>query len=88
MELYIALLLAFSAVTFHIYLTSHCLGDVACEKDRQYATPRFGIPEQKVALHVGVHYYIDKELMVNTLKLACISLHFCIHMKQGAIKCQ
>ncbi len=43
------------------------IGNGACEKTRRYATPSFGLPEQKVALHVGVHFYIDKELMVNIL---------------------
>ena len=43
------------------------IGNGACEKSRRYATPSFGLPEQKVALHVGVHFYIDKELMVIVL---------------------
>ena len=44
--------------------TLYTIGNGACEKARRYATPNFGLPEQKVALHVGVHFYIDKELMV------------------------
>lgn len=47
------------------YFENLCLtSSGACEKSRRYATPSFGLPEQKVALHVGVHFYIDKELMV------------------------
>ena len=48
------------------------IGSGACEKSRRYATPSFGLPEQKVALHVGVHFYIDKELMV--YNMFCVSI--------------
>ena len=49
---------------FDVLLFCYMIGNGACEKSRRYATPNFGLPEQKVALHVGVHFYIDKELMV------------------------
>ena len=45
-------------------------GNVACETDRSYQVPRFGITDKKVSLHVGVHYYVDKELMANS-QAAC-----------------
>ena len=42
-----------------------CLSnDDACNKDRSYQPPRFGMPAQKVAAHVKTHFYVDKELMV------------------------
>ena len=48
------------------YFENLCLdGDGACEDDRTFTTPRIGVPDQKIALHVNVHFYTDKELMVN-----------------------
>ncbi|TRY63939.1 hypothetical protein TCAL_10951 [Tigriopus californicus] len=50
------------------YFENLCLqGNTACESERSYLVPKFGVPDQKVALHVGVHYYVDKELMVSTI---------------------
>ena len=43
------------------------LGDTACEISRSYNSPKLGIPETKVAIHVGIHFYVDKELMVTFL---------------------
>jgi hypothetical protein len=39
-------------------------GENACEISRIYQVPKFGIPDTKVAVHVGVHFYVDKELLV------------------------
>lgn len=45
-----------------------CLNnDDACTKDRSYQPPRFGMPAQKVAAHVKTHFYVDKELMANSM---------------------
>lgn len=45
-----------------------CLSnDDACTKDRSYQPPRFGMPAQKVAAHVKTHFYVDKELMANSM---------------------
>jgi len=40
------------------------LGENACEISRSYQIPKFGIPDTKVAIHAGVHFYVDKELLV------------------------
>jgi len=49
------------------YFENLCLdGDGACEDDRTFTTPRIGVPDQKIALHVNVHFYTDKELMANS----------------------
>jgi len=42
------------------------LGENACEISRSYQIPKFGIPDTKVAVHAGVHFYVDKELLVKT----------------------
>ena len=53
-------------------------GETACEISRSYQSPKFGIPDTKVAIHAGIHFYVDKELMVgrrrdfNTLRLGPI----------------
>ena len=57
------------------------IGSGACEKSRRYATPSFGLPEQKVALHVGVHFYIDKELMVNNMLFVAIFVIEYLYLK-------
>ena len=44
-------------------------GASACPSPRSYQPPRVGISPQKVALHVGIHFYVDKELMVRRLRL-------------------
>ena len=51
--------------------TTHCRSDQAlsagasaCPSPRSYQAPRVGISPNKVALHVGIHFYVDKELMV------------------------
>jgi hypothetical protein len=39
-------------------------GENACEISRSYNLPKFGIPDTKVAVHAGIHFYVDQELMV------------------------
>ena len=47
------------------YFENLCLeADSSCEDQRGFSTPRIGVPDQKIALHVNVHFYTDKELMV------------------------
>ena len=47
------------------YFENLCLdGENSCEDDRVFSSPRIGVPEQKISLHVNVHFYTDKELMV------------------------
>jgi len=49
------------------YFENLCLeAESSCEDQRGFATPRIGVPEQKIALHVNVHFYTDKELMANS----------------------
>ncbi len=51
-----------------LYCTSilmHLSGGEACESERSYQEPRIGVSNQKMALHVRVHFYVDKELMVS-----------------------
>ena len=48
------------------YFENLCLNnDNACEKDRSYQIPKFGVPSQKVSAHIKTHFYVDKELMVS-----------------------
>ena len=48
------------------YFENLCLeADSSCEDQRGFSTPRIGVPDQKIALHVNVHFYTDKELMVS-----------------------
>ena len=48
------------------YFENLCLeAESSCEDQRDFSTPRIGVPEQKIALHVNVHFYTDKELMVS-----------------------
>ena len=47
------------------YFENLCLThDNACQKDRSYQIPQFGVPTQKVAAHIKTQFYVDKELMV------------------------
>ena len=47
------------------YFENLCLeAESSCEDQRGFSTPRIGVPDQKIALHVNVHFYTDKELMV------------------------
>merc|ERR1719230_1306100 len=49
------------------YFENLCLeADSSCEDQRGFSTPRIGVPDQKIALHVNVHFYTDKELMANS----------------------
>jgi len=53
------------------YFENLCLtNDNACEKDRSYQVPQFGQPSQKVAAHIKTQFYVDKELMANSVS-AC-----------------
>ena len=68
---------------FDVLLFCYMIGNGACEKSRRYATPSFGLPEQKVALHVGVHFYIDKELMVIVVLLFSYHCFICTAIMSG-----
>ena len=47
------------------YFENLCLvSDSTCADERSFSTPRVGVPDSKIALHVNVHFYTDKELMV------------------------
>ena len=47
-------------------MDAKCLeAESSCEDQRGFSTPRIGVPDQKIALHVNVHFYTDKELMVS-----------------------
>jgi len=49
------------------YFENLCLdGESSCEDQRTFISPRIGVPDQKIALHVNVHFYTDKELMANS----------------------
>lgn len=53
------------------YFENLCLSnDNACAKERSYQPPRLGVPAQKVAAHVSLNFYVDKELMANSVQ-AC-----------------
>lgn len=53
------------------YFENLCLDHTtACDKERSYQPPaNYGIPAQKVAAHVKINFYVDKELMVNHFSL-------------------
>ena len=47
------------------YFENLCLvAENSCEDNRSFSPPRVGVPDSKIALHVNVHFYTDKELMV------------------------
>jgi len=49
------------------YFENLCLdADNSCEDERSFTSPRIGVADQKIALHVNVHFYTDKELMANS----------------------
>jgi len=49
------------------YFENLCLeAENSCADDRTFSSPRIGVPDQKIALHVNVHFYTDKELMANS----------------------
>eukprot|EP00096_Caligus_rogercresseyi_P012186 TRINITY_DN5030_c0_g1_i3.p1 TRINITY_DN5030_c0_g1~~TRINITY_DN5030_c0_g1_i3.p1 ORF type:complete len:923 (-),score=211.16 TRINITY_DN5030_c0_g1_i3:445-3213(-) len=54
------------------YFENLCLSasDACLNSVRNYASPKLGIPEQKISLHVGIQFYVDKELMANSIQ-AC-----------------
>ena len=59
--------------TVHSFLVQQMIfpaaaGASACPSPRSYQAPRVGISPNKVALHVGIHFYVDKELMVSGKK--------------------
>ena len=48
------------------YFENLCLvSETTCADERSFSTPRVGVPDSKIALHVNVHFYTDKELMVS-----------------------
>ena len=56
------------------YFENLCLeAENSCADERTFSPPRIGVPDQKIALHVNVHFYTDKELMV--LKMALTIYH-------------
>jgi len=49
------------------YFENLCLvSETTCADDRSFSSPRVGVPDSKIALHVNVHFYTDKELMANS----------------------
>ena len=49
------------------YFENLCLvAENSCEDNRSFSPPRVGVPDSKIALHVNVHFYTDKELMANS----------------------
>jgi len=49
------------------YFENLCLvADTSCADQRSFSAPRVGVPDSKIALHVNVHFYTDKELMANS----------------------
>ncbi|XP_047102683.1 uncharacterized protein LOC124721659 [Schistocerca piceifrons] len=57
------------------YFENLCLkSNQACKGNRQYISPRIGVSDDKVAQYASLHYYVDKELQVNSeaaCRLAC-----------------
>lgn len=50
------------------------LGKEACKSNRYFQVPKIGVADDKVAQYAGLHYYVDKDLQVqseNNCKLAC-----------------
>jgi hypothetical protein len=48
------------------YFENLCLvSETTCADERSFSAPRVGVPDSKIALHVNVHFYTDKELMVS-----------------------
>lgn len=41
-------------------------GADGCRDTRQYAVPQIGVSEDRIAQHVDVYFYVDKELLVNS----------------------
>lgn len=49
------------------YFENLCLeAENSCADERTFSPPRIGVPDTKIALHVNVHFYTDKELMANS----------------------
>jgi hypothetical protein len=52
-----------------------CLqGNNTCKSKKSFAEPKLGVPIDRVAHYVGLHYYVDKEMQVANLagcKRAC-----------------
>ncbi|XP_066993386.2 uncharacterized protein tyn [Anabrus simplex] len=57
------------------YFENLCLkANQACKGSRTYQAPRIGVADDKVSQYVSLHYYVDKEMQVNSqdaCKLAC-----------------
>ena len=39
-------------------------GSDACRDTRQYVVPQIGVSDDRIAQHVDVYFYVDKELLV------------------------
>ena len=49
------------------YFENLCLkSNEACRSQRTYDVPQLGVAEDRVAQHVDVHFYVDKELLVSS----------------------
>ncbi|XP_018027099.1 serine-rich adhesin for platelets-like isoform X3 [Hyalella azteca] len=50
------------------YFENLCLGaSDSCRTDRTYKQPSLGVPEDQVSHYVDMHYYVDKEVMANSV---------------------
>lgn len=53
------------------YFENLCLkGADGCRGLRQYSTPQIGVPDDRIAQHVDVYFYVDKELLASN-EAAC-----------------
>ena len=58
------------------YFENLCLeAENSCADERTFSSPRIGVPDQKIALHVNVQFYTDKELMVRMALTVQLSSH-------------
>lgn len=57
------------------YFENLCLqGNQTCKGKRSFAEPNIGVPQDRIAHYVGLHYYVDKEMQTSGLsscKRAC-----------------
>ena len=68
------------------YFENLCLeADSSCEDQRGFSTPRIGVPDQKIALHVNVHFYTDKELMVRKETKRVLSTQLLSGQQSGSL---
>lgn len=52
---------------FFFVLSVMLAGNQACKGNRGFQIPRIGVADDRVAHYASIHYYVDKELQVNTL---------------------